>query len=480
MPSMLTVISPGDIQSIHEASMKLLRDVGVKFPDGESLECLARAGAKVDGISQVARFSDRLIHEALDQCGKGYCLHGRAPGRPVRFGAGEFILVSSPGQFAWVQEDGSGRREPTLADARLAALVGDALEEIDIVGGMGMALDIPPPCRDVFMAAELIKGTPKVTQVWVAGGRSLRFILEMCEAVRGGSGEHRRQPMLHGFIEPVSPLRFAPSGLEILKMCARKGLPLCVAPMVQAGASGPSTLAGALAMENAEILSAIVLAQLYGPGVPVCYGGIPHLFDMRAMQISFGAPEQGLMAVAMTQMGKFYGLPVYINVGLSDSKLADAQSGLERGITLLMGALAGADTFGHMGIVGPDQGASLLQLVLDNEMAGYIKRLLRGFDVNDGTLALSVVEQVGIGGSFLAEQHTRDHFRSESWFPGLADRRRWEAWEADGMKSAADQARERLNQILSVHAPDSCDPDLARELDRIAASAMTEIADGAQ
>ncbi len=480
MPSVLSIIKPSDIQSIHDASLRLLRDVGVKYPDEESLRLLASAGAKVDSISQVARLSDRLVHEALDRCGKAYSLHGRTSGRQVRFGAGEFILVSSPGQFAWVQEDGSGRREPTLADTRLAALVGDALEEIDIVGGMGMALDIPPPCRDVFMAAELIKGTPKVTQVWVAGGRSLLFILEMCEAVRGGSDEHRKQPMLHGFIEPVSPLRFAPNGLEILKVCARSGLPLCVAPMVQTGASGPATLAGTLAIENAEILSAIVLAQLYGAGVPVCYGGIPHMFDMRAMQISFGAPEQALMAVSMAQMGKFYGLPVYINVGLSDSKLADAQSGLERGTTLLMGALAGADTFGHMGIVGPDQGASLLQLVLDNEMAGYVKRLLRGFDVNDGTLALPVVEQVGIGGSFLAEQHTRDHFRSESWFPRLADRSRWEAWEANGRKSTADRAFERLSQILAGHVPDPCDPDLARELERIAASAMTEFAGGGQ
>jgi trimethylamine--corrinoid protein Co-methyltransferase len=476
MLSRLTVIGAADIESIHSASLALLRNLGVNFPDAEALEILAQAGADVDLGSQTARFSERLVLEALHRCGKGYSLHGRAPGHAVHFGAGQFILASSPGQFAWVERDGAGRREPTLADTRQATLVGDALEHIDIVGGMGMALDVPASCRDVVMAGELIKGTPKVTQVWVSGGRSLRFILEMCAAVKGGSDEHRKQPMLHGFIEPVSPLRFAPTGLEILKTCARKGLPLCFAPMVQAGASGPATIAGALAVENAEILAGIVLAQLLGPGVPVCYGGIPHLFDMRAMQISFGAPEQGLMAVAMTQMGGFYGLPVYINVGLSDSKRADAQSGLERGTTLFMGALAGADTFGHMGIVGSDQGASLLQLVLDDEMAAYIKRVLHGLRVNGETLALPVIEQVGIGGSFLAELHTRDHFRNESWFPRLADRRRWEAWEADGRKSSADSAHDRLSQILAGHVPEPCDPDLARELDRIAASAATETA----
>lgn len=278
--------------------------------------------------------------------------------------------------------------------------------------------------------------------------------------------------MLHGFIEPVSPLRFAPSGLEILKTCARKGLPLCFAPMVQAGASGPATLAGTLAVENAEILSGIVLSQLISPGLPVCYGGIPHLFDMHAMQISFGAPEQGLMAVAMTQMARSYELPVYVNVGLSDSKLMDAQSGMERATTLLMGALAGADTFGHMGIVGLDQAGSLLQLVFDNEMAAYVKRILRGFEVNSATLASPVINEVGIGGSFLAEQHTCENFRSETWFPRLCDRRRWEAWEADGSSSIADRARSHLGRILSVHQAEPCDPGLARELDRIAAAAQ--------
>ena len=149
----------------------------------------------------------------------------------------------------------------------------------------------------------------------------------------------------------------------------------------------------------------------------------------------------------------------------------DAQSGMERAVTLLMGALAGADTFGHMGIVGLDQAGSLLQLVFDNEMAGYVKKLLRGFEVNGETLALPVTREVGIGGSYLAEQHTCENFRSETWFPGVCDRRRWEAWEADGSRSIADQARAHVSRILSTHKTHPCEAALARELDRIAVSA---------
>jgi trimethylamine--corrinoid protein Co-methyltransferase len=472
---LLTVVDQSGIEVIHEASLEILRDTGVQFPDTECLSALADAGAYVDRGAQTARLPARLVENALARCSRQYALFGRDPRRMARFGAGDLVFVSSPGQFGWVDDDGGERRDPTVADLRAAALVGDALEHIDIVGGLAMPLDVPAGNRDVLTAAELVKATSKVTHVWIAGGRTLHSILDIYEAVRGGEAEHRRQPMMQGFIEPVSPLRFAPNGLEILKICARKGLPLCFGPMVQAGATGPATLAGTLAVENAEILAGVVLAELFGEGVGVCYGGIPHIFDMRTTQISFGAPEQGLMAVAMIQMARHYGLPSYVNVGLSDSKLMDAQSGFERGTSLLLGALAGADTFGHMGIVGPDQAGSLEQLICDNEIAACVKRIIRGFEVNSGTLALGVVKQVGIGGSFLGEEHTRAHYRSESWLSALFDRQRWEPWKSSGSKSIWDRAHERKLQILAHHTP-SCPIDfsLSREIDRISGSDQDE------
>ncbi|MCR4405595.1 MAG: trimethylamine methyltransferase family protein [Anaerolineae bacterium] len=468
------VLTQHDIESIHHTSLAILRDVGVSLPNQEVLEALAGAGADVDFNHQVARIPERLVVDSVERAGKQYILYGRDPNRTARFGYGDFVLVSSPGQFAWVDEDGGPRRQPTQEDARAGILVSDALEHIDIVGAMGMPLDIPAEYRDVWMAAELVKNSTKPTHVWVANGRSLEYILRIYEAVSGGRQAHRQRPMIAAFIEPISPLRFPETGLEILITCARYGLPIAFGPMVQAGATGPATLAGTLALENAEILAGIVLAQLFGPGVPVCYGGIPHIMDMRSSQISFGAPEQGLMAVAMTQIARYYGLPVYINVGLSDSKRVDIQSGLERGMTLLMGALAGADTFGHMGILGADQAASLEQLIVDNEMAAYIKRILRGFEVNEDTLALDVIRKVGIGGNFLGEAHTRQHFRQELWFPTTFDRRRWDEWWAAGARSMADWAHERKTQILAEHRPPSLTLELTRELDDIVAAARRE------
>ncbi|RLC69082.1 MAG: hypothetical protein DRI52_09290 [Chloroflexi bacterium] len=475
MPSILTALTQREIEAVHHTSLAILRDVGVSLPNREALDALAGAGADVDFNHQIARIPERLVVESLEQAGKQYILHGRDPERTARFGYGDFVLVSSPGQFAWVDKDGGERRQPTQEDTRAGIRVSDALEHIDIVGAMAMALDVPAEYRDVWMAAELVKGSTKPTHVWVANGRSLEYILRIYEAVTGGRQAHRQRPMIAAFIEPISPLRFPETGLEILITCARYGLPIGFGPMVQAGATGPATLAGTLALENAEILAGIVLAQTFGPGVPVCYGGIPHIMDMRSSQISFGSPEQGLMAVAMTQMAHYYGLPVYVNVGLSDSKRVDVQSGLERGMTLLMGALAEADTFGHMGILGADQAGSLEQLIVDNEMAAYVKRILRGFEVNEDTLALDVIRKVGIGGNFLGEVHTRKHFRRELWFPTTFDRRRWDEWWAEGARTMADWAHERKAQILAEHHPPAPEPDLVREIDGIVAAARRDL-----
>ena len=190
--------------------------------------------------------------------------------------------------------------------------------------------------------------------------------------------------------------------MDLLYETARFPLPVSVGPMAQSGLSAPATLAGTIAQENAEILAGICVVQLIRAGTPVCYGGIAHIFDMRTTQMVFAGPEQALMAVAFTQLGKSYGLPVYINVGLTDSKVPDAQAGMEAGITLAAGAAAGADIFGHFGICGVDQAASLSMLVVQHELIGYVERLMRGIEVSAGTLALVVMEAVGPGGRYIS------------------------------------------------------------------------------
>jgi trimethylamine--corrinoid protein Co-methyltransferase len=182
------------------------------------------------------------------------------------------------------------------------------------------------------------------------------------------------------------------------------------------------------------------------------------------------------MAVAMVQVARFYGFPAYVNVGITDAKIPDAQAGIEKGATMVLGVLAGADTFGHAGICGTDHGGSLPWLFVDNELMAYVKRIARGFEVNVDTLAAEVVNAVGPGGNYLAEKHTVQHFRQELWFPGPAwTRQMWEEWEQGGRTSMGDRAVAEVKRILSTHEPEPMDEALAREVDRIVESARREL-----
>ena len=465
------ILSHDEIQRIHQATVQVLSEVGVRVYHDEVLERLADFGAGVDKDGQSVKIDEGLLTDALEQAGKSYILYGRDGTCTAPIGQGDFVTMSSPGQYSWVDPIQKTRRPPTGEDTRKAILVGDALEHIDIVGAMTQPVDIPTPIRDIWLTAELVKGTKKPTRCWITNGQTARYILEIYEVVAGGESELRARPQIEAFIEPISPLQMPKHGMEILLEFTRLGLPISCGPMVQAGATGPVTLAGTLVQENAETLATIVITQVLRPGTSVMYGGIPHVMDMRTTSISFGSPEQGLMAVAMVQIAKSYGLPVYINTGLTDSNLVDAQSGLEKGMTLLVGALAGGDLIAHLGISGADQGASLPQLVVDNEMVAYAKRILRGLDVEDATLAVDVIKEVSHSEQYLAHPHTVSHFRKEFWIPTMWNRSPWELWLQEGGKSTAERATEKVQEILETHEPEPMDEALAREIDSIVEAA---------
>jgi trimethylamine--corrinoid protein Co-methyltransferase len=246
--------------------------------------------------------------------------------------------------------------------------------------------------------------------------------------------------------------------------------------MAMASGTAPATLAGTLAQENAEILAGVVVTQLLAPGTPITYSGIPHIMDPRTSICSFGSPEQGLMAVAMVQIARYYGFPVYINVGLTDAKLPDAQAGIEKGTSMLLGAIAGADTFGHCGICGTDHAGSLIWLFIDNELMDYVKRIVRGFEVGTETIAADVVNSVGPGGNFLAEEHTVRHFRQELWLPGPAwTRQSWAAWQNEGGSSMAERVRDEVDRILGTSNPEPIDEAMVKEVDRIVECARREL-----
>ena len=477
MPSIhLSLLTPQDLEQIHQTSFKILRQVGIIVHHPGVLLRLGEGGARIDPVKKTARFDEELVMSAVAQAGKQFIIHGRDPQKIARFGYGDFNLMSSPGQYSWFDWRTGMRREPVLADAIAAVQVGEALANVSICGAMSVPSDVPLPVRDVVTFAAMAKVCSKPLRVWPVSRRSSHYLLEICAAIAGGKQALRENPLVETFLEPISPLQLPETGLDVVLEFLDYGQPVSFGPMVMAGGSGPVTLAGTLAQENAEILAGITTVQILAPGTPVMYGGIPHIMDPRTSICSFGSPEQGLMALAMTEIGKSYVLPVYINVNLSDAKTLDAQAGMEKMSGLLLGMLAGADLYGHGGILGTDHGGSLPWLVVDNEAFNYARRVVRGFSINEETLALPVIEMVGPAGNYLAETHTVKHLRQEIWAPNrLWTRQAYDPWLESGATEIGQRASTEVDRILEQHPGETIDPVLSREIDLIVEAAKKEL-----
>ena len=469
------ILNEEQISRIHQASLNILQRVGVIVPHEKMLHCFAEAGAKVNLEKQQVHIPAELVTRSLEQVGKQFTLYGRDLSRKAKFGQGRRNYNSIAGEASWLDNIGQQRRYASLEDVKMAGRIGDALDSINIVGAMSDPHELPVEYRCVEVMAELIRNTTKPITLWFYDRSSAKYLVEMMIALRGDEKTASEYPLCYPFLEPISPLRFPFDGIDLLYETARLNLPVPIGPMAQMGLSAPATIAGTLAQENAEILAGICITQLIRPGMPICYGGICHAFDMATTQLIFSGPEQAIFGVAMTQMGKFYNLPVYINVGLTDAKRPDAQAGLEAGTTLMLGAAAGADIFGHMGISGVDQAASLDILVMQNEIISYVESVMREIDFSDEAFGLDVIEQVGPGGNFIDQMHTAEHFRRELWFPKLLDRDYYQAWLDTGAKSMEDRCRERKQQLLENHVVEPLTSELERTLGKIVAAARKEL-----
>lgn len=469
------VLNQDQVERISMASLAILEQVGVVVPHGEMLSRFADAGAEVDFGKQLVRIPPGLVMKLLNGAGKQFTIYGRDLAKKAEFGYGKRNYNTIAGEASWVDNPGCERRYATLGDVTTAARLTDALDGITIVGAMAdpHEIDVKHCCVEVM--AELIKNTTKPITFWFYDRASAKYLNDMAVAVRSSEKLAEEYPICYPFLEPISPLRFPFNGIDLLFEAQHLNMPVSVGPMAQMGLSAPATLAGTIAQENAEILAGICITQLVNPGTKVCYGGICHAFDMRTTQMIFSGPEQAIFGVAMTQMGKHYGLPVYVNVGLTDSKRPDAQAGLESGITLAFAAAAGADIFGHMGISGVDQASSLDMLVMQNEVISYVESTMREIDLSDDAIGLAEIEAVGPGGNFIDRDHTAEHFRRELYFPKLLDRSYYQQWIDEGAKSMEERCRARKEEILQTHEPEPVSPELEKALGEIVAAARKSL-----
>jgi trimethylamine--corrinoid protein Co-methyltransferase len=467
----LKVLTRGEIYDINQSTLEVLANTGIKVHNSSAFKILKDAGADTDEKSKLARLPSYLIEESVKKAPSRFTLFARTPKNNVNIEPGKVCFGPVIGRINIIDLNSGVKRRTNLDDVANLTRIASALEYYKLPhSGVQMPHIDGVPDEVVHAHAYLtsVKNSDKVVK---GTGRDkvkaedcirMSAILADCEME-----DLRKRPPIFTTCNTVAPLQLQKGQTEGLIEYAKYGLPVDITSEVQAGATGPVTLAGSLVIQNAEVLSGITISQLVNPGTPVFYGTCTTIMDMHSGLIAMGAVEAGLFNVATAQLARYYGIPSRGTAGDTDSKILDIQAGYEKAITLLIAALAGVNYIWYPGSLEYAKTVSYESLVIDHEICGMIYRALKGIDIEEETLATKLIDAVGPGGQFLGQRHTIDHLKSEQYFPKLSDRRSREEWKANGAKELRDVAHEEVKRILREYQPTPLEKNVEADLKRV-------------
>jgi trimethylamine--corrinoid protein Co-methyltransferase len=446
-------LSPESVGRIHQVALDILWEVGTQVNSAEAFEIFAAAGAKVDRDTRVVRIPRAMVEDAIASAPSRVLLAGRDERHDLVL-EGNRVYLGTGGTTIYVLDLEGNKRKSTTQDVADIARLVDALDNVHFIVIPVYPNELPVEQVDVNRFYASLSNCSKHIQGGVYSLEGVRQVIRMGEIIAGGPDVLRERPILSFIICLISPLKMDAHYTDMMLEIVRHGLPVSISVEPLSGATAPITLAGHLAQWAAEALSGVTLVQLTRKGSPCLPGYVGTITDLRNMGYLSGAVEQGLLNAGVAQLSHYWNLPCYATSGMSDSKALDVQTGYEGAMTTLMAALSGAN-FIHdaAGLMEFAMVASYEKYVIDNEIIGMAMRAVRGIEVSTETLAQEVIEKVGPGGNFLAEDHTARHLRSEFYFPTLSDRESREDWVAAGAKTARERAREKARQILQTHQP---------------------------
>jgi len=459
------VLTPSEIETIHQASMEVLNTVGMKCTFKKAQELFRQAGAIVDERSGQIKIPESLVHWAIEQAPKKFDLYGFDPNLHWKIGGGKpvFCGLGTPDKI--IDIDTGKHRLVTNEDVLRHLLIVDGCQNIHcstmdllpsdggVRSGLGMAV------------VSWARNAQKAFGTGCAGYLASLDMMRLMAMAVGGKEELIKHPRWFAICSLLSPLQMHKEQLEGLLIYADYGQPIAMSPEAIAGATAPVTLAGLLVQENAAILAHITLAQIYRPGTPVLYATVSTILNVRRGTVQLGAMETGLITAASVQLAKHYGLPIRTVGGTTESKIEDIQAGVERMGTLLPAVMAGADFITSAGTLDSTMIESEALMVIDDELAGMAIRLARGIDVNADTLALDLIRRIGFSGNYLAEDHTVENYRKEFFLSKLCITEPYPEWEKQGSKTMLDRANEKVRQIIRNHQPNPIDPAIDREME---------------
>lgn len=466
----LRPLSPEGLARLHDASLRILAETGVTVGSAAIRDRLTAAGARVDGDR--VRMPARLVDAALAAAPRTYTLAARDPAWDLPLdGAHGYLSVD--GSAAEILDTGV-RRPSTEADLAQVTRLADALPEIAFLWQGVEAGDRPVLVRPLHELRTQLANSGKHVQLMTAvTPLAARGAVELARAVAGGADALRARPILSSFQVSLSPLQFEGDALEAALVYAEAGVPAGFVVMAIGCATAPATPAGVLAQTNAEVLAGVTILETLTPGSPTFYGACSTTMDLRSGLVACGGPEDLLYQAAFAQLARHYRLPSSVGTFAPGAKSPDWQAGVENGLSGLVSLLAGADMMSGAGLLFAARVFALEEMVLDAEIFGLLRHLAAGIAIDDETLAVDVIGEVGPAGNFLAEDHTLAHMRG-LWQPRVFDRGTWEDWEANGRPGPRDRARERARSLLANHVPQPLEDGVGEELDRIVAAFSRE------
>lgn len=465
---MVKMLSDEQVRAIHYATLEILSQTGVEMQDPQGRELLLDAGARESNAR--IKIPEKLVNDAIANAPSRINMYDRLGNLTMPLELGKVFFGTGSDTIFTLDVKTGERRRTTAQDVEDIALLCDSLDNIDFIMSMGNPADVPPDDLYIHEFIGMIRGSVKPNIYTAKNREDMEDIYRIAAAVAGSEQNLREKPFCMLYAEPISPLLFPEESLQKLIFCAEKCIPAAYIPSTNTGGGGPITMAGALALGNAECLVGLIISQLIRPGMPFLYGMNTAAMDMKSAIVSYGSPEWPLGILAQMDLARYYNLPAWSTAGASDSKAVDTQAGIEMTFTILINFLTRATLVHDVGYIEYGTTSSMEALVIANEIISEACYLTGGLEINPTTLALDVIARVKPGAGFLADDHTLDNFRTSQWVPNIIDRSRYDSWKAAGAKDMFKRANERAQEILAERES----PPLSEDAEAVITQVLVE------
>ena len=464
----LKLLTDADIQKIHDAALTALETIGLADAPPSGVEILTEAGA-IEGDDGRIRFPRALVEDTLAKAARDITLYSRdgkndllLSGKRVHFGtAGAAVHL--------VDVEKNEYRESTVQDLYDAARITDKLDNVHFFQRPIQSRDIPDNYEmDLNTIYASCSGTTKHIGTSFVEPDFVQGALEMIYEIAGGEDNFRARPFISNtncFVVP--PMKFATESCEVMEACIRGGLPVLLLSAGMAGATTPSTIAGAIMQSTAECLAGLVYVNAVVPGHPAIMGTWPFGLDIRTGAMSIGSGEQALMTAGCAQMHQFYNLPGGAAAGATDAKMPNMQAGWEMMCSNVMAGMSGLNmVYEAAGMHSSLLGFCHESLILADDLIGQALRCVRGIEVNDETLGLDQISNVCLNehGHFLGTEQTMNRMQADFVYPVYGDRLSPEEWAEKGKPDPVKKATAYKHEILSQPSQAKFSPELDKRL----------------